>query len=162
MTDETNRLDRDEAPGYADDTTEDLLDQARSNAQATIIATIAFLQGRGIAVAEWTAALGRVFDRAWDEPVPWEAGEFLDAMLTNLRSLGAEVGAADLGPDRAEATTTGFPDPELCALFGVDPAHVAAFNDVPIPIAAARSLDWDWSRDGELTRYVVRRKEKET
>jgi hypothetical protein len=146
-----------ELPSYAEDSTEDLLEQARSNAQATIIATIAFLEERGLPVAEWTAALGRTFGRAWDEPEPWDADEFLDAMLTNLRALGARVDHADLTPDRAEATTTGFPDPELCALFGADPARIAVFNDVPAPLARDRSLSWEWTRHGEETSYVVRR-----
>ncbi|HEY7035608.1 MAG TPA: hypothetical protein VH482_29980 [Thermomicrobiales bacterium] len=142
---------------YAADTTEELLEQAQSNAQATIIATVAFLAARHLPLAEWTAALGRTFGLAWDEPSPWDAGEFLDAMLTNFRSLGATILTADLTPDRAEATATGFPDPELCVLFAVDPALVAAFNDVPIPLAAARSLQWEWSRTGAETRYLVTR-----
>jgi hypothetical protein len=145
------------ARDYASDTTEELLEQAQSNAQATIIATVAFLTERRIPLADWTAALGRTFGLAWDDPSPWEAGEFLDAMLTNFRSLGATVLSSDLTPDRAEATTTGFPDPELCALFAVDPALVTAFNDVPAPLAQARALQWEWSRTGEETRYLVTR-----
>jgi hypothetical protein len=141
----------------AADTIEELLEQAQSNAQATIIATAAFLTERTVPLADWTAALGRTFGLAWDEPAPWEAGEFLDAMLTNFRSLGATVLTATLAPDRAEATTTGFPDPELCALFAVDPALVTAFNDVPTPLAAARSLTWTWSRTGDQTHYLVTR-----
>ena len=45
---------------------------------------------------------------AWDDTRAWEAGEFLDAILTNLRSLGATVLSAQLGVDHAEATTIGF------------------------------------------------------
>ncbi|HKG26794.1 MAG TPA: hypothetical protein VKB09_14185 [Thermomicrobiales bacterium] len=146
-----------QSSGYAEDTTEELLEQAQSNGQATIIATIAFLTEHRLPIADWIASLGRTFALAWDEPEPWDAGEFLDAMLTNFRSLGATVLASDLSPDRAEATTTGFPDPELCAIFGVDPALVAAFNDIPASLAADRSLSWEWFRTGEETRYSVRR-----
>jgi hypothetical protein len=143
--------------GYAEDTPEELLEQAQSNGQATIIATIAFLTEHKLPIADWTASLSRTFALAWDEPEPWDAGEFLDAMLTNFRSLGATVLASELNPDRAEATTTGFPDPELCAIFGVDPALVAAFNDIPASLAAERSLSWEWFRSGDETRYAVRR-----
>ncbi len=143
--------------GYDEDTTEELLEQSQSNGQATIIATIAFLTERKIPIADWTASLGRTFGLAWDDPEPWDAGEFLDAMLTNFRSLGATILTSDLTPDRAEATTTGFPDPELCAIFDVDPALVAAFNDIPASLAADRSLTWEWFRTGEETRYSVRR-----
>jgi hypothetical protein len=143
--------------GYAEDTAEELLEQAQSNGQATIIATIAFLAARNIPIADWTASLGRTFALAWDEPEPWDAGEFLDAMLTNFRSLGATILTSDLGTDRAEATATGFPDPELCAIFNVDADLVAAFNDIPASLAADRSLTWEWFRTGEETRYLVSR-----
>src|SRR5215212_2574927 len=147
-----------ESPGYAEDSIEELLEQAQSNGQATIIATIAFLTAHKIPIADWTASLGQTFGLAWDEPEPWDAGEFLDAMLTNFRSLGATVLTSDLTVDRAEATTTGFPDPELCAIFDVDPALVAAFNDIPAALAADRSLTWEWFRTAEETRYLVRKR----
>ncbi len=134
----------------------ELLEQAQSNAQATVIATAAFLNERGLAIDDWTEAVGRRFAIGWDEPRPWDAGEFLDAMLTNFRSLGATVVDADLESDHAEATTTGFPDLELCSLFNVDPDLVAAFNDSPGPLARARSLSWEWTRTGNETRYLVR------
>ena len=144
--------------GYAEDTAEELLEQAQSNGQAIIIATIAFLADRKIPIADWTASLGRTFALAWDEPEPWDAGEFLDAMLTNLRALGAQVNAAELGVDRAEATTTGFPDPELCVLFGVDPSHATVFHDAAAAIAAPRGLRWTWQTEpGGITHFFVER-----
>ena len=136
-------------------TVEELLEQAQSNAQATIIATAAFLQERGVPLAAWTRAVGRIFARAWDEPRPWDAGAFMDAILTNVRSLGAEIVSAELGPDRAEAVTTGFPDPDLCALFGVEPALAARFNDVVAVLAEERGLRWTWQLDGDRTRLVA-------
>src|SRR5215216_3807703 len=114
-----------QSSGYAEDTTEELLEQAQSNGQATIIATIAFLTEHRLPIADWIASLGRTFALAWDEPEPWDAGE--------------------------------FPDAELCAIFGVDPALVAAFNDIPASLAADRSLSWEWFRTGEETRYSVRK-----
>lgn len=148
--------DHDDASDYSEDSTEELLEQSQSNAQATIIATVAFLSQRAIPIADWTESLGTTFGIAWDEPEPWEAGEFLDAMLTNFRSLGATVVDAELESDHAEATTTGFPDLDLCSLFNVDPDLVAAFNDSPAPLARARALSWQWTRTGNETRYIVR------
>ena len=136
----------------------ELLEQARSNAQAVILATMAFLEERGIPPAEWAAAIGETFARGWSDPRPWDAGEFLDAMLTNLRALGAEVVSADLGVDRAAATTTGFPDPELCALFGVEPSRVALFHAAAAAIAAPRGLRWVWEVETDgMTRFLVER-----
>jgi hypothetical protein len=144
--------------GHAEYSDAELLEQARSNAQALILATVVFLEERGVPPAEWAAAIGATFARGWGEPRPWDAGEFLDAMLTNLRALGAEVKVAELGVDRAEATTTGFPDRELCALFAVDPAHAAVFHDAAASIAAPRGLHWTWQMEADgVTHFVVER-----
>ncbi len=144
--------------GHGEYSVAELLEQAQANAQALVIATAAFLDEGG-QVAGWTAAIGERFERAWGEPRPWDAGEFLDAMLTNLRTLGAEVVAVEFGVDRAEATTVGFPDADLCALFGVDRALVARFNDGPTEIAGPRGLSWAWALVGDETRYTVDRTE---
>jgi hypothetical protein len=143
--------------GHGDYTDGELLEQARANAQALVIATTKFLQEREIALEAWTGAIGCIFAQGWDEPRPWDAGEFLDAMLTNYRALGATVESVELAPDRAEAVTSGFPDPDLCAVFDVDPALAARFHDAPAPIARDRNLDWTWTFDGERTRLVATR-----
>ncbi|MBW3634191.1 MAG: hypothetical protein KY456_14300 [Chloroflexi bacterium] len=144
--------------GHAEYSDTELLEQARGNAQAVILATVAFLAERGIPPAEWAAALGETFARGWGDPRPWDAGEFLDAMLTNLRALGADVETVELGVDRAMATTTGFPDPELCTLFAVDPSRVAVFHDAAVTIAASRGLRWTWElKPDGVTSFVVER-----
>lgn len=143
--------------GHAAYSDVELLEQARANAQALVIASAIFLQERGIEFDEWTATIGRVFGRAWGEPRLWDAGEFLDAMLTNFRSLGAAVNTVQLGTDRANAVVTDFPDPDLCAIFGIAVEDVAHFNEVPAAIARERGLRWSWRRDDAQTRYVVER-----
>ncbi len=143
--------------GHAEYTAEELLQQARANAQAAVIATVAFLHERGVPLEAWTDAIGRLFARAWGAPRAWDAAEFMDAMLTNFRSLGAEVVSVELGSERAEAVTTGFPDRELCDLFGVEPALAARFNDATALIAADRGLAWTWALEGDRTRYLATR-----
>ncbi len=151
--DETTALAGDEPfePVYADYTGDELLEQAQGNAQAALIATVAFLRSRAISVDDWTGALGASFALEWGEPEPWAPDEFLDAMLTNYRSLGATVARADLGRVRAEAEITGFPDPEQCEHFGVPVAEVARFHDTAAAIATARGLRWTWYVDDIAT-----------
>lgn len=148
------------APSYDDYAAEELLEQAQGNAQAAIIATVAFLRERGLPVADWAAALGTRFARAWGDPEPWSADEFLDAMLTNFRSLGAVVVAAEFAADRATAAITGFPDAEQCVLFGVGVAEAARFLDATQTIAAERGLEWTWELAGEETRFVATRRDR--
>ena len=156
-------MDHDAAPdfeiehGHDAYTVEELLEHAQANAQLAIVATAAFLHDRGVPLEEWTETIGRVFARGWGEPRPWDAGEFLDAILTNVRAVGGEILSAALEPERAEAVTVGFPNTELCTQFGVDVALAARYNDAIAPIAAERGLTWSWTLDGDRTRYAVGR-----
>lgn len=146
----------DDQHGYADYTAAELLEQAQANAQAMIMGTALFLHQKGIPLEEWASALGATFALAWDDERDWEAGEFMDAMLTNLRALGATVLTAELGIDRAEASTMGFPDPQLSELFSIDPALSAKFNDAARTLAVKVGLVWEWKRERDRIRYVVR------
>jgi hypothetical protein len=146
-------------PTYLDYSAEELLEQAQQNAQAALIATVAFLLEREIPAETWAAFVGDRFAVAWEDEEPWGADEFLDAMLANYRSLGATVVSADLGPERAEAVITGFPDPAACARFGASVATVAVFHAATGPIAAGRGLRWSWTLEDAAearTRLVVR------
>jgi hypothetical protein len=145
-------------PTYLDYSTEELLEQAQQNAQASLIATVAFLLEREIRPEAWAAFIGDRFSLAWDDEEPWGADEFLDAILANYRSLGATVVSAELGPERAEAVITGFPDPAACDRCGASVASVATFHDATGPIAAGRGLLWSWILEDAAevrTRLVV-------
>ena len=149
----------DESHGYADFTTEELLEQAQANAQATIMATAMFLHRKGISLEEWGAYIGSTFALAWDDNRSWEAGEFLDAVLTNLRSFGATVVSAQLGVDDAEAVITGFPNLDLCELFSIGPSLVVRYNEAASTLAGKFGLRCDWRRSGRRVYYSVRRAE---
>ena len=160
MSDETTvdegSDEQEEHHGYAEYTAEELLEQAQLDAQATIMATALFLHQKGISLDEWTSFLGKTFALAWNDSDSWEAGEFMDAMLTNQRALGATVVSAQLGIDHAEAVTTGFPDPELSELFSIDPALTVRYNDAAKALAAKVGLTWEWKRERNRIRYTVR------
>jgi hypothetical protein len=149
--------DTDETHGFAEYTAEELLEQAQLNAQATIMGTALFLHRKGISLDEWAQSLGTTFALAWSDARAWEAGEFMDAILTNLRALGATVVSAQLGIDRAEAVTTGFPDPELSELFSIDPALTVRFNDATRVLAEKVGLTWEWKRERNRVRHTVYR-----
>lgn len=144
-------------PAYTSDALDELLDLASSNAQAILLATASFLAGQGVPLEEWTASLGQSFARSWGEPEPWSADEFLDAMLTNYRSVGASVVDATLNPDRAEALIAGFPNPELCDDLEIDCGILDVYFTLPETLATDRDLTWEWRREGANTRFTVTR-----
>jgi hypothetical protein len=150
-----NLEDLDDSEGFGEETTEALLEQAQQNAQAMILGTISLLHDLGVVPEAWADGLGERFSAAWGDEEPWEAGEFLDAMLSNYRALGAEIVASEMGAERATATLEGFPDEELCEVFMVDPADAHVFHRVAAEIARRRGLTWTWEVDEGVVTLMV-------
>lgn len=144
-----------EQESFLEDTAETLLEHCQQNAQALILATISLLGDLGIEPGAWADGIGERFAVAWSNDEPWEPGEFLDAMLTNYRSLGAFVEESHVDGEPATAVISGFPDEEICEVFGMAPSDVEVFHRVASEIARRRGLDWQWSIEGDLTRFSV-------
>jgi len=144
--------------GHGEYSDAELLEQAQGNAQALILGTMRFLEERGLASAEWTTFLGDLFAEGWGPVRPWDAGEFLDAALTNLRSLGATVKSFEPGVDRAEATVVGFPEPVLAEALEVASDQAREYLAVVGAIATPRGLvlTWESKRDGAMRLEVER------
>ncbi|HEV2530041.1 MAG TPA: hypothetical protein VGT61_16465 [Thermomicrobiales bacterium] len=139
------------------------LEQAQQNAQAVIIATVATLRDQGVPLDAWATGIGQRFSAAWGEPEPWDANEFLDAMLSILQALGAEVSWADLAdPTVASATIAALFDDEICATFGTTRVNALTYLDATSGIAGPRGLVWEWQIDGDDVQVKVRRVETAT
>lgn len=147
--------DPDDRPSYLDYTDGELLELAHGNLQAVIAGTVGFLRATGGDPDAWVAALGEAFARGWDEPEPWTAGEFLDAIAVNLRALGAEIVSLDASGERATARTRGFPDLDLCERLGARVDDVLRYNDSLVGVAAERGVAWSWRREGDETVYTA-------
>ncbi|MEZ4505661.1 MAG: hypothetical protein R2848_07295 [Thermomicrobiales bacterium] len=80
---------------------------------------------------------------------------FLDAVLTNYKSIGAQVHSTKLEAGRAEAVISGFPNEALCAELDADCSLAEAYHDVAAPVAERLGLTWWWGSSGELTTLVV-------
>lgn len=135
--------------GHAEYTTEELLEQSQGNAASLLLATLSVVAERGMPVDEWAAAVARIFVRSWERDEPWSAAEYLDALLTNLRSLGATVASVDLASPEPSATVRDYPDDALATALGVDPAFGEAMFHVGAHLARLLGLDLGWRREGE-------------
>jgi hypothetical protein len=144
-------------PNHENDSCEELLDLSRANAQALVMATAAFLHESDVPVEAWASYIGRVFANSWDQELSLSAGDFLDAMLTNYKSFGAEVLSVKMGEGVAEATISGFPKRELGIELLVDTALAMPYLNVPEALASDHGLQWSWSAEGQRIRLMVTR-----
>lgn len=135
-----------------DRSVEELLDLARANAQALIIATTGYLAQAGIPLEGWSEYLGTVFANSWDDSMANDPQAFLEAALTNYQALGAEIVSTTFEDGRAEAVISGFPSGDLCAELDADCALAEAYNDLGSVVAQRLGLTWWWgSSDGRTT-----------
>ena len=130
-------------------TTDDELELLRGSSLAIILATIKFLQARGIDLSEWTTSLSIAFAGGWDVSEPWSAEEFIDAVLLNLQAFGAESPMAEYDDDSAKARITAFPDYERVEGMGLGDAPGDAVFDLFGEVAKAVGLTWSWQRDDD-------------
>lgn len=134
---------------------EELLDLARANAQALIIATTGYLAQAGIPLEGWSEYLGSVFANSWDDSMAGDPELFLQAVLTNYRTLGARVISTTFEEGRAEAVISGFPDDDLCAELEADCSLALAYHDLVKPVAERLGLTWWWGAGDDRTVLVV-------
>jgi hypothetical protein len=134
---------------------EELLDLARANAQALIIATTGYLAQAGIPLEGWSGYLGDVFANSWDDSMAGDPKAFLDAVLTNYRAIGAQIHSTKIGAGRAEAVISGFPNEGLCGELDADCSLAEAYNDAAANVAERLGLTWWWGTSGEMTTLVV-------
>jgi hypothetical protein len=134
---------------------EELLDLARANAQALIIATTGYLTQAGIPLEGWSGYLGQVFANSWDDSMAGDPKGFLDAVLTNYKAIGAQVHSTKTENGRAEAVISGFPNEGLCGELGADCSLAEACNDAAAHVAERLGLTWWWGASGGMTTLVV-------
>ena len=134
---------------------EELLDLARANAQALIMATTGYLAQAGIPLEGWSGYLGQVFANSWDDSMAGDPKAFLDAVLTNYKAIGAQVHSTKTENGRAEAVISGFPNEGLCEELAADCSLAEAYNDAAAHVAERLGLTWWWGSSGEMTTLVV-------
>ncbi len=137
------------------DSVEELLDLARANAQALIIATTGYLAQAGIPLDGWSGYLGQVFANSWDESMSGDPKAFLDAVLTNYKAIGAQVHSTKLEDGRAEAVISGFPNEGLCEELNADCSLAETYNDAAAHVAARLGLTWWWGTSDGMTTLVT-------
>lgn len=138
-----------------DRSVEELLDLARANAQALIIATTGYLAQAGIPLEGWSAYLGNVFGNSWDDSMAGDPQAFLEAVLASYQAMGAEVVSTTFEDGRAEAVISGFPNEELCQELDADCSLAEAYNDLGTTVAERLGLTWWWGSSGGLTTLVA-------
>ena len=134
-------------------TTEELFSQARGNATAFVLTTIAYLKERDLDVEDFVAFFGRQFAPGWDELRTEPVTAVAQTVARNAVSVGCTLGSLSGDEARAEVLFTAWPDAEeISTVLGLEPYDGDAMWDSFYPIMERLGIRYAWRReDGSVT-----------
>ena len=139
-------------------TTEELLSQARGNATAFVLTTIAYLKERGLAVEDFVEFFGRQFAPGWDELRAQPVVDVARAVASNAVSVGCTLGSLSGDEARAEVLITGWPDAEeISRVLGSERNDRDAMWDSFNPIMERLGIRYAWQREEGAVRLTYER-----
>ncbi|HWI44669.1 MAG TPA: hypothetical protein VNT12_00770 [Rubrobacter sp.] len=139
-------------------TTEELFSQAKGNATAFILTTIAYLKERGLDVNDFVAFFGRQFAPGWDELRARQVAAVAQSVARNAISVGCALGSLSGDKARAEVLFTGWPDAqEISNVLGLEPYDRDAMWDSFYPIMERLGIRYAWQREDGTVRLIFER-----
>lgn len=133
--------------------TEDVLQQAKGNAQAITSVTVAYLKSKGLPTDDYWSFVGEKFALGWEQLQGKGALAAMRNFALNMVSIGATLDALSGDEGRAEAVLSDWPSPDM--LYGVDRGAVDGSLAVFDAIAHLLSLKYEWHRSGEQLTLVL-------
>ena len=131
-----------------DFTTEELFSQAKGNATAFVLTTIAYLKERDLAVEDFVEFFGRQFAPGWDELRTEPVAAVAQTVARNAVSVGCTLGSLSGDEARAEVHFTGWPDAEeISNVLGLEPNVGDAMWDSFYPIMERLGIRYAWRRE---------------
>jgi hypothetical protein len=139
-------------------TTEELLSQAKGNATAFILTTIAYLKERNLDVDDFVAYFGRQFAPGWDELGPQPVAAVARTAALNAVSVGGTLGSLSGDETRAEVVMTGWPEEEeISSVLGLGRNDSDAMWDSFYPIMDRLGVRYTWRREDGSVRLIFER-----
>ena len=130
-------------------TTEELLSQAQGNATAFVLATIAYLKERDLAVDDYVRFFGRRFAPGWEELSDQPLTTVARTVALNAVSVGGILRSLSGDEARAEVLIEGWPDEEILGVLGLGRGDGEAMWDSFEPIMEHLGIRYSWRHDDE-------------
>lgn len=133
--------------GHDDYTDEELLEQSQLNAQALLLGVFDTVREDPPALDRIVDGIARTLLNAWDAEREWAPVEILDALLTNFRSLGAEIDNYEPEEVSPSAELVDLPNADLTQQLGVSPLAFRPMLLVSQRIVEHLGCELEWSHD---------------
>jgi hypothetical protein len=130
-----------------DFTTEELLAQAKGNATAFILATIAYLKEKGLAVDDYVRFFGSRFAPGWEELRDQPITAVARTVALNAVSVGGALRSFSGDETRAEVILEGWPDEEISGVLGLERTDGEVMWDSFEPIMEHLGIRYSWRHE---------------
>jgi hypothetical protein len=136
-------------------TKDEVLQQAKANAQALALVATGYMKEKGLSLDEFWSFVGEKFTLGWD----WLRGKGARAAMgmfaLNMVSVGGTLESLSGDEARAEAIIVGWPSPDLLQGFGGSRDDVDRMYAVFQPIANFLGLRYEWRRRGDRVTLIL-------
>jgi hypothetical protein len=128
---------------------DEVLQQAKMNAQALSLVALGYIREKGLPVDEFWKYVGDKFTLGWDSLRGKGARVAMRTFALNMVSVGGTLESLSGDEARAEAVISDWPSPELLQGFGGSQGDVDQMYAVFGPIAEVLGLRYEWHRQGD-------------
>jgi hypothetical protein len=136
-------------------TSDELLEQAKANAQALFLVAVGYVKEKRLPVDEFFSFVGEKFTLGWESLQGQGAREAMRMFALNMVSVGGTLESLSGDEARAEAIIADWPSPDLLQAFGVSRGDVDRMYGVFQPIADVLELGYEWRRQGDRVTLIL-------
>jgi hypothetical protein len=134
---------------------DEVLQQAKANAQALFVVTVGYITEKGLPLDEFSSYVGEKFTLGWESLQGKGARVAMRTFALNMVSVGGTLESLSGDEARAEAIIADWPSPDLLQAFGVSRGDVDRMYAVFQPIADLLGLRYEWRRQGDRVTLIL-------
>jgi hypothetical protein len=138
-----------------DFTKDEVLQQAKMNAQALSLVAVGYMKEKGLPLDEFWSFVGGKFTLGWDSLKGKGARVATRMFALNMVSVGGTLESLSGDEVRAEAIIADWPSPDLLQAFGVSMGDVDRMYEVFRPIAGLLGLQYEWRPEGDRVTLIL-------
>lgn len=142
------------APTFTND---ELLEQAKGNATAVMLVTLAYLKRTGGSIADWTRYAATALAPGWAEAANFDALQLGRIWALNLASTGGAVQSLQGATQRAELVVQDWPSGEFLTLLGLTREDADPFMELVPLLTHSVGATATCTRAGDTLTIVVTR-----
>lgn len=142
------------APTFTND---ELLEQAKGNAIAIMLVSVAYLKRTGASAMDWTRFAGAALAPSWREAADFDASQLARIWALNLASTGGAVQSLQGDAQRAELVVSDWPSGDVLMALGLTREDADPLLELVPLLTGSVGATGSCTRSGDTLTIVISR-----